>query len=90
MNWRSIQSVRNGLREEVSRQNALSTRIDGMAERLQAAHGRLETMSVQFEQGYGAQSSQVTELWRSMEETQRKVTQVSDRLELSHRGLIKA
>ena len=34
-----IQVVCAGLIEEVSRQNALSTRIDGMAERLQAAHG---------------------------------------------------
>ena len=78
-----IQVVRVGLTEEVSRQNALSTRIDGMAERLQAAHGRLETMGAQFEQGYGAQSSQVTELRQSVEETQRQVTRVSDRLELS-------
>ena len=32
---------------------------------------------------YGAQSSQVTELRQSVEETQRQVTRVSDRLELS-------
>ena len=53
-----IHDVRNGLREEVSRQNALSTRIDGMAEQLQAAHGRLEMMSAQFEQGHEVQRSQ--------------------------------
>ena len=78
-----LQVVRIGLTEGVSRQNALSTRIDGMAERLQAAHGRLEAMGAQFEQAYGAQSSQVTELRQSMEETQRQVTQLTSRLELS-------
>ena len=43
-----IQDVRNGLREETSRQNALSTRLDGIADRLQAAYGRLEMMGAQL------------------------------------------
>ena len=88
-----LQSVRIGLREEVSLQNVLSTRIDGMAEQLQAAHGRSEAMSAQFEQGYGAQSSQVTELRRSMKrhrERLPKCVTVLSYPKWTHRGLIKA
>ena len=78
-----IHDVRNGLREENSRQNALSTRLDGIADRLQAAYGRLEMMGVQVEQGLGTQNSQVSDLQRSMMETQRQVVQMDERLRLS-------
>ena len=37
-----IQLVRTGVMDGVSRQKALSTRIDGIMERISAAHGRLE------------------------------------------------
>ena len=76
-----IQDVRNGLREETSRQNALSTRLD--ADRLQAAYGRLEMMSAQVEQGLGMQSSQMSDLQRSMTETQRQVVHMDERLNVS-------
>ena len=78
-----IHDVRNGLRDETSRQNALSIRLDGIADRLQAAHGRLEMMNAQVEQGLGMQNSQVSELQRSMTETQRQVVQLDERLRLS-------
>ena len=67
--------------------------IDGMMERIQAAHGRLEVVGAQFEQECGAQRSQMTELRGSMEELQRQVTSLNGRLELSQmdtQRLIKA
>ena len=44
-----IQVVRVGVTKGVARQNALSTRIDGVMEKISAAHGRLEAMSAQLE-----------------------------------------
>ena len=48
-----IQVVRIGMTEGVSRQNAPSTRIDGMMERIHAAHGRLEAMGAHLEHERG-------------------------------------
>ena len=78
-----IQDVRNGVRNSVARQNELSAKIDGMAEQLQAARGRMEMVTAQLEQGHRGQASQAVELKQSLAETQRQVTQMGTLLELS-------
>ena len=69
--------------EGVSRQNALSTRIDGKTERIQAAHGRLEAMGAQLEHERGVQRTGVNELRESTRECQRQMSKLNERLDLS-------
>ena len=76
-------AVRNGLSESVTRQNALSAKIDGMADQLQAARGRVEMVNAQLEQRHEGQTSHIAELKQSLVETQRQVTQMRNLLELS-------
>ena len=75
-----IQVVRIGMTEGVSRQNALSTRIDGMMEKISAAHGRLEAMSVQLEHESGIQRTSVNELRELTRRCQRQMSRVTEQL----------
>ena len=78
-----IQDVRNGLRDSVTRQNALSAKIDGMTEQLQAARRHVELVNAQFEQGHAQQTSQSSEFRQSLAETQRQFAQMGHCFEVS-------
>ena len=78
-----IQEVRNGVQSTVNRQTDLSSRVDRMSERLQAARDRMEMVATQLDQGNRETAAQTEVLRRSMEETQKQVTQIGSCLELS-------
>ena len=77
-----IQEVRSGVQSTVNRQTDLSSRVDRMSERLQAARDRMEMVTTQLDQGNRENAAQTDALRRSMEETQRQVTQMGGFLEL--------
>ena len=54
-----------------------------MAEQLQAARGRVETVTAQLEHEHRENATQAMGLKQSIEETQRRVTQMGSLLELS-------
>ena len=78
-----IQEVRNGVQNTMSRQSDLSTRMDRMSEQLQAARDRMEMVATQLDQGNRENATQMEVLRRSIEGTQKQVTQMGGFLELS-------
>ena len=78
-----VQEVRNGVQSTVTRQSELSVRVDRMSERLQAARDRMEMVATQLDQGNRENANQTEVLKRSIEETQKQVTQMGNFLEHS-------
>ena len=78
-----IQDVRNGVRNSVTYQQELSTRIDGISEQLQVARRRVEALNAQLEQRQREQATQVGEVKHSLEDTQRQVIHMGNLVELS-------
>ena len=78
-----VQEVRNGVQNTVTRQSELSVRVDRMSERLQAARDRMEMVATQLDQGNRENANQTEVLKRSIEETQKQVTQMGNFLEHS-------
>ena len=76
------QSTKANMTENASRLHELSTRLDGMMERISAAHGRLEAMGVQLEREGSAQRSAIVELRKSTSQCQRDVNKVTECLTL--------
>ena len=75
-----VQEVRSGVQDTVTRQSELSVRVDRMSERLQ---DRMEMVATQLDQGNRENATQTEVLKRSIEETQKQVSQVGSFLELS-------
>ena len=78
-----VQEVRNGVQTTVTRQSDLSSRMDRMSERIQAARDRMEMVATQLDQGNRENATQTEVLRRSIEETQKQVTQMGSFLEHS-------
>ena len=77
------QEVRNGVQRTVTRQTELSNRLDSMTEHLQAARGRMETLSAQMDHGDREHMALVVEYRQSIEETQRRLSQLGNLFEHS-------
>ena len=77
------QEVRNGVQRTVTRQTELSNRLDSMTEHLQAARGRMETLSAQMDHGGREHMALVVEYRQSIEETQRRLSQLGSLIEHS-------
>ena len=82
-----VQEVRNGVQNTVTRQSELSVRVDRMSERLQAARDRMEMVATQLDQGNRENATQTEVLRKSIEETQKQVTQMGSFLETFPCGL---
>ena len=77
------QEVRNGVQRTVTRQTELSNRLDSMTEHLQAARGRMEALSAQLDHGGREHMAFVVEYRQSIEETQRRLSQLGSLIEHS-------
>ena len=77
------QEVRNGVQRTVTRQTELSNRLDNMTEHLQAARGRMEALSAQLDHGGREHMALVVEYRQSIEETQRRLSQLGGLIEHS-------
>ena len=77
------QEVRSGVQRTVTRQTELSNRLDNMTEHLQAARGRMEALSAQLDHGGREHMALVVEYRQSIEETQRRLSQLGGLIEHS-------
>ena len=68
--------------DSANQHEALSTRLDGMMERISAAHGRLEAASAQLEREGAAQRTDIGELRESTRQCQSDIAKMTECLEL--------